>query len=410
MKLMLGKLAGATGALVMAAAVLWGAQAETWAQEITVGMTVSASGRFALAAQSGERGLKIWVDDVNKRGGVDVGGTKHKIKLVALDDRSDKTMVPRVYETLIKDEKVDILFGPFGSTLTGAAANATEKFGKFMVIWSASSDNIYEQGHKYVVSATQIAASRLGKPGADFMGAIGVKKLAIVYLDEPFPAGTAAGVKKRAEEHGIEVVMFEKFAKGTKDFSVMIQKALASGAEVFYPASYEGDQMNVARQMREQDANFPMTYMFYGAQPQFLEIGEDAKFLFSQTLLHEKVNWDVNAGLNRAEMIARYEALYPDVAYPADFQTALAYGAGAVLEEIIKKAGSIEPQALKQAAVDLSGKLTVMTGPYEILETGKQIQMEFVVMQNQKQGLEVVYPESVATAKPVYPVPTYDQR
>jgi len=408
MKIMRNRLLGLAGAAVLAATALWTAHAE--AQEITIGMTVSQSGRFALAAQSGERGLKIWIDDVNRRGGIEFGGQKHKVKLVSLDDRSDKTMVPRVYETLIKDEKVDILFGPFGSTLTGAAANTTEQFGEFLVIWSASSDKIYEQGHKYVVSATQIAASRLGKPGADAMGKFGIKKLAMIYLDEPFPAGTAAGVKKRAEELGIEVAMYEKFAKGTKDFSVMIQKALASGADAFYPASYEGDQMNIARQMRELDANFPMTYMFYASQPQFLDIGEDAKYLFSQTLLHEKVNWKVNAGLNRDQMVARYGELFPDVAYTADFQTALAYGAGAVLEEIIKKADSIEPAALKQAAIDLSKKITVMTGPYEILETGKQIQMEFVVMQNQKQGLEVVYPESIATAKPVLPVPDYSKR
>ena len=408
MKPMCNRVLGLAGAVALAASVLWTVQAA--AQDISIGMTVSQSGRFALAAQSGERGLKIWIDDVNRRGGVEVGGKKRKIKLVSLDDRSDKTMVPRVYETLIKDEKVDILFGPFGSTLTGAAAITTEQFDKFMVIWSASSDKIYEQGHEYIVSATQIAASRLGKPGADAMGAMGVKKLAMIYLDEPFPAGTAAGVKKRAGELGIDVVMFEKFAKGTKDFSVMIQKALASGADAFYPASYEGDQMNIARQMRELDANFPMTYMFYGSQPQFLEIGEDAKYLFSQTLLHPKVKWKVTAGLDRDEMVARYQQLFPDVAYTADFQTALAYGAGAVLEEIIKKAGSIEPADLKQAAVDLSKKVTVMTGPYEILPTGKQIQMEFVVMQNQKQGLEVVHPESIATAKPVYPVPLYSKR
>ena len=378
--------------------------------DIRVGMTVSSTGRFALAAQSGERGLKIWIDDVNRRGGVDIGGTKHKIELVALDDRSDKTLVPRVYETLIKDEKVDILFGPFGSTLTAAAANTTEQFGQFLVIWSASSDKIYEQGHKYVVSATQIAASRLGKPGADAMAAMGVKKIAIIYLDEPFPAGTAEGVRKRAGELGMEVVMFEKFAKGTKDFSVMIQKALATGADAFYPASYEGDQMNVVRQMRELDANFPMTYVFYGSQPQFLEIGEDARYLFSQTLWHPKVRWKVNAGLDRDQVAARYKELFPDAAYDADFQTALAYGAGAVLEEILVKAQSLEPAKLKQAALDLTRQITVITGPYEILESGKQIQMEFVVMQLQPQGLEVVYPDSVATAQPLYPVPLFSER
>ncbi|MCG8562229.1 MAG: branched-chain amino acid ABC transporter substrate-binding protein, partial [Hyphomicrobiales bacterium] len=68
------------------------------------------------------------------------------------------------------------------------------------------------------------------------------------------------------------------------------------------------------------------------------------------------------------------------------------------------------PAKLKQAAMDRSKTLTVMTGPYEIIENGKQVQMEFVVMQNQKQGLEVVFPASVATGKPVFPVPAYDKR
>ena len=88
-------------------------------------MTVSSTGTFALAAQSGLRGAEIWIDDVNSRGGIEIGGNKRKVELVKLDDRSDKTMVPKVYETLIKDEKVDLLFGPFGSTLTAAAVNAT---------------------------------------------------------------------------------------------------------------------------------------------------------------------------------------------------------------------------------------------------------------------------------------------
>jgi branched-chain amino acid transport system substrate-binding protein len=73
------------------------------AQKIRVGMTVSSTGRFALAAQSGARGAQIWVDDVNSRGGVMIGGKAREIELVELDDRSDKQMVARVYATLIQD-------------------------------------------------------------------------------------------------------------------------------------------------------------------------------------------------------------------------------------------------------------------------------------------------------------------
>ncbi len=380
------------------------------AHKIRVGMTVSSTGRFALAAQSGARGAKIWVEDINGRGGIEIAGKTHQLELVELDDRSDKQMVARVYETLIKDEKVDILLGPFGSTLTSAAAHVTEKYGKFLIIWSASSDKIYEQGYNYVVSGSQIAASLLGAPAINMMNSVGIKKVALAYLDEPFPAGTAQGAEKLAKTLGMEVTMMEKFAKGTKDFSIMFQKARLTGAEALYPIGYEGDQMTMARQLREMNIDFPLVFMVYASQPQFLAIGEDADFLFSQTLMHPKVNWSVSAGLNREQVVERYNKLFPDATYPPDFQTALAYSACAVLEEIMKKADSIEPAKLKQAAIDLSGKLTVMTGPYEILDNGKQIKMQFVVMQNQAKGSEVVFPPEVRTAEPIYPVPKYADR
>jgi branched-chain amino acid transport system substrate-binding protein len=378
---------------------------------IRIGMTVSSTGTFALAAQSGLRGAEIWVDDVNQRGGIEIGGKKRKVELVKLDDRSDKTTVPKVYETLIKEEKADLLFGPFGSTLTAAAVNASETAEKFMVIWSASADSIYSQGYKYVVSATQIAGSLLGQPGVRALHAAGAKKIAFAYLDEPFPASLTQGAVDLAKELGIEVTMNEKFAKGTKDFNILIQKAKASGADAFYPTAYEGDQMTMARQLREANVNFKAVYFVYGSQPQFLQqAGKDAEYVLSQTLLHEKINWKVTHGLDRAQMMERYAKLFPNAQYTADFQTALAYGAGVVTEEIVKTAQSLDAAKLKEAALKLSDKIVTVTGEYQIDETGKQFKNAFSIMQNLPGGVEVVYPPPVATAKVVYPVPAFEQR
>jgi branched-chain amino acid transport system substrate-binding protein len=395
----------------MAMALGTGTAAGQGDKPIRIGMTVSSAGTFALQAQSGQRGVEIWIDDLNRRGGIDIGGAKRKVELVKLDDRSDKTLVPRVYETLIKEEKVDLLFGPFGSTLTAAAANTTETNNKFMVIWSASADSIYKQGYKYLVSATQIAGSLLGQPGVRALHAMGVKKVAFAYLDEPFPAALTQGAIELAKELGMQVTMDEKFAKGTKDFNILIQKARASGAEAFYPTAYEGDQMTIARQIREVNADFKAVFLFYGSQPQFLQqAGRDGHYVFSATLLHEKINWKVTHGLNRAQMVERYGKLFPDARYEADFQTALAYGAGVVTEAIIQKAQSLDADKLKQAAVSLSGKMVTLTGEYEIDETGKQFKNEFAVIQTLPDGLEVVYPPPIATAKPMYPVPPIAKR
>ena len=378
---------------------------------IRIGMTVSSAGTFALAAQSGHRGAQIWLDDVNRRGGIDIGGKKRKVELVILDDRSDKQLVPRVYETLIKDEKVDLVFGPFGSTLTAAAANTTETNGKFMVIWSASADSIYKQGYKYVVSATQIAGTLLGQPAVRALHSMGVKKVAFAYVDEPFPAALTQGAIDLAKQLGMQVTMDEKFAKGTKDFNILIQKARVSGAEAFYPTAYEGDQMTIARQIRETNADFKAVYLVYASQPQFLQqSGKDGHYVFSQTLLHEKINWKVTHGLNRAQMVAAYQRLFPNAQYAADFQTILAYGAGVITEQMIKTAGSLDAAKLKAAALQLSGKIVTACGEYQIDETGKQYKNEFSIMQTLPNGLEVVYPPAVATAKPVYPVPAFASR
>jgi branched-chain amino acid transport system substrate-binding protein len=375
------------------------------AAALKVGITVSNSGSFMLASQSGERGVRIWVDDVNRRGGIDFDGKKRKVELVALDDRSDKQMVARVYETLIGSEKVDVLIAPFGSTLTGVAATVAERNNKFMISWSASSDGIYEQGYKNLVSAV-VPSSLIPGTNLRLLKEAGVKKIAIVYVDEPFPASLAEAAFKNAKEMGFEVVMNETYQKGTKDFSVILQKAKALGAEAFYPHSYEVDSILMVKQMQELDIKFNNIYMMYGSTPQFLELGDSAQYITSHTQYDRAVKWNITHGLQNEAFVTRYKELFPSVAYAEDFQTVLAYGAGAALEQLLAKAQSTDPAVLKKTALDLSGKITTISGKFAIDGTGKQVGMEAIVLQNQPgKGLVPVAPPEVASEKLIYPAP-----
>lgn len=397
-----------TAAMALASATM---AAQAAQDVIRIGMTVSTTGSFALASQSGVRGVELWVDDVNRRGGIEVGGTRKKVELVKLDDRSDKQMVTRVYERLIVDEKVDLVFAPFGSTLTTAAATVTDRLGKYMMIWSAAADNLYDQGFKYIVSGTQMPVSAMLRAGMQHAASLGVKKVALLYSDEPFPTGLAEGGRAQAKANGLDVVFYERYPKGQKDFSTILQKVRASGAEAFIPTSYEGDLISMVRQMRQLNINFPYTFMVYASTPQFLDIGKDADYIFSHTNYHPAVNWQVNAGLSREDFGKAYERLFPKAEFAPDFQTALAYGAGALTEEIIKKAGSTDAKALKDASLALSDKVTVMAGPYAISETGMQLKMPFPVVQNVPgKGLVTVWPQDVAMEKAVFPIPGWKDR
>lgn len=379
---------------------------------IRIGMTVSSTGSFALASQSGVRGVEVWVDEVNQRGGLDLDGKKYKIELVKRDDRSDKQMVSRVYETLIKDDKVDFAFAPFGSTLSAAAATITERLGKLLVIWSAANDKLYDQGFKLIFSATQEPASHQPRPSMALIANLGIKKIAITFSDEPFTTAFAENARALAQKLGLEVVMFDKYPKGQKDFSTIIQKAKALGAEAFYPTSYEGDLMSMAKQMRQLNINFPFTYMFYSTVPQFEAVGTDADYVYGSTNWHPSINWKVDIGYDRAQFMEAYNRLFPDATYEPDFQTVLAYGAGPIVERMIQKAGTFtDAQAMKQAALDLSNDLVVLAGPYAIDETGKQLEMSWPALQHQPgKGLVAVWPEEVANAKAAYPAPDWADR
>lgn len=397
--------------LAATALALLASGAHAAGDKIRIGMTVSSAGSFALASQSGVRGVEIWVDEINKAGGLEIDGRKRPVELVKLDDRSDKQMTARVYETLITDEKVDLLFAPFGSTLTAAAATATERLDKFLVIWSAAADTLYDQGFRNMVSATQMPVSRMPLASLDLAKELGTKKIAIVYVDEPFPAGFAASAEIAAKERGLEVVLMERYPKGAKDFSLILQKARASGADVFFPTSYEGDLISMARQMRQMNINFPYTFMVYASTPQFQAIGSDSDYIYSHTNFHPTINWNINAGLDRDQFIEAYERMFPDTEYEADFQTVLAYGAGVIAGEIIEKANSTDAAKLKAAALELSGELTVLAGPYAIDETGKQLKMPWPMVQLQPgKGMVTVWPSEVAVAEPIFPIPAWNER
>ena len=72
------------------------------------------------------------------------------------------------------------------------------------------------------------------------------------------------------------------------------------------------------------NVDFKAVYLVYASQPQFLAIGKDALYHWSQTLLHERINWKVTGGLDRAQMMERYAKLFPNArAYYELFEKAL---------------------------------------------------------------------------------------
>ena len=111
-------------------------------KEVLVGGAISQTGRFAEPAGRQVNAIKMWVEEVNGRGGL----LDHKINLVLLDDKSDTQTAVKLYEKLITEDKVDLLLAPYSSAITEAVANINERYKMPFVAFGASARPIWTKG------------------------------------------------------------------------------------------------------------------------------------------------------------------------------------------------------------------------------------------------------------------------
>ncbi len=110
---------------------------------LKVGVALSATGAIAREGEAMKKGYELWKDTVNEKGGINIGGKKYNVEIIYYDDKSDATTAGKLVEKLITEDKVDFIFGPFGSGVSAAASAISEKYQKIMIAPLANADAVY---------------------------------------------------------------------------------------------------------------------------------------------------------------------------------------------------------------------------------------------------------------------------
>lgn len=132
--------------------------------EITVGLSISLSGRFQLQGQQALHGYLLWQSYINGLGGVAIrSGEKKTVRLIWYDDRGQINWAQKNVLRLLQQDRIDILLGPYSSSLTMAVAGIAQEYKK--VLWNAggTSDEIFARGWRYLVGVASPASHYLRK-------------------------------------------------------------------------------------------------------------------------------------------------------------------------------------------------------------------------------------------------------
>jgi branched-chain amino acid transport system substrate-binding protein len=224
------------------------------AQEaIQIGATAALTGPVSSLGATQGKLWEGWEHAQNEAGGIMVRslGKKLPIKIIYYDDKSDPKVSVKFYEKLINDDKVHFLIGPMGSPIGFASTTVAERY-KFPMLLGPSSDpKIFERGFKYI-QGVQDLATEWSRHYFDMHGKLGkAKTMAILAEDILFSRGVADGSKRFAAAAGMKTVFDEVAPKDIEDFTPIVARMKAAGADLAYISSYPPFFIKFAKQAAE---------------------------------------------------------------------------------------------------------------------------------------------------------------
>lgn len=107
---------------------------------ITIGASLSLTGQFSADGKAYDQGYNLWLQDVNKAGGI----LGRQVKLIILNDNSSLNTAVANYQTLFGKDHVDLAFGPFSSLLTGPASEVAARFGMAFVEGAGGAPSVFD--------------------------------------------------------------------------------------------------------------------------------------------------------------------------------------------------------------------------------------------------------------------------
>ena len=361
---------------------------------IRVGAPLPLTGPLSPEGVKQKQGYDLWAETANAKGGIKVNGKAYKIEIVYVDYASNTPRAVQTAERLISEDKVNFLFSPFGSGATKAASGVSEKYGVPTIAATASSEQVYDQGYKYLFG-TFTPNDTLTEPLANIVTKRDpkIKRVAILARNDLFPLAIGGEMEKSAKKRNLTVVMFEKYAIGTMDHASAITQMRAAQPDWIFATGYINDLILIRKQMKDLGVSAPIVTMIAGpAYKEFVEAtGPLAENISSAAWWHPAVRYDGKGVFGSTENFNKlWEQKYTSV---PDYAQASAAAAGEILQLAIEKADSIDPKKVRDALAAMDA--TTFYGRIKFGPNGQITSLDPPVFQIQGGKPVVIFPEYI---------------
>ncbi|PHX84749.1 MAG: ethanolamine utilization protein EutJ [Opitutia bacterium] len=326
-----------------------------FAQEpIKIGQFASLTGKEASLGQSSNKGTMMAVDDLNAAGGV----LGRPLLLVTEDTQSKPGETATVVKKLISRDKVIALLGEVASSRSLEAAPIAQAAKIPMISPASTNPKVTETG-AYIFRTCFIDPFQ-GPVMARFARErLQAKRVALVVSNSSaYSIGLAKFFREAFVANGGTIVLEQKYSEGDKDFKAQLTAIKAAGVDAVFNPGYYNEGALIVRQARDLGLTLPIFGADSWEAEALIKLG--GKAMEGAYLCSHYSPDDPSPRVQN--FVAAYKQRFGST---PDSNASLGYDSVLVLVDAIRRAGTTERDALREAIATtrdflaVTGKITI---------------------------------------------------
>ena len=402
-----------TAATLMLAVTAGGARAQ---EDVKIGLIMPLTGNSANAGQQAKSAVELAAEIINGRypefanlplasslGLPNLKGAK--LKIITADNQGNPAIGQKQTARLITEEQVAALQGAYLSSVTLAGSAIAEQYGVPWMVGESVAVNITKRGFKWTFRVTP-NASDYARSYMQFLSELKqtghpINSIGIIYENTDYGTSVAASVRDAAREAHLPISADLPYSANTTDVTSQVLQLKDKKPDAVVFASYTSDIIRYMKALKNFDYRPPV---IIGddtgfSDPAFISnVGKIAQGVLDRSAWETGKPGSVTAKIN--------DMFKARTGYELDDTSARNMQALFVLADAINRAGSTKPDAIQQALQETDLKPEQLMMGYRGVKfdsTGQNALAATYLIQLQGASYVVVWPETSATAKLIYP-------
>ena len=320
---------------------------------IKIGVFLDLSGRTSQFGRSTLQGIMLAADKINEVGGIH----GRRLDILAKDDEGRPEYAADVAKKLIEQDRVVALLGEVASGLSLAAAPKAQAGRVPMISPSSTHPHVTAVGD-YVFRVCFVDPFQ-GEAMADFaVLTLKARKAAILTdFNSPYSKSLAESFASRLESLGGQIVTNQVYVQGDRDYMAQLVSIRAKRPDVIYVPGYYGEIGLIAKQLKQLRLRQPLLGGDGWESDQLWQLGG---LSLNGSYITSHYAADDPSTVVR-QFVVDYKARYATL---PDSLAALGYDAMGVLAEALRRSGTTDGPALRDAVAqtrDFKGVTGIIT-------------------------------------------------